>query len=67
MVMKKFINNPEDVARELTRGLVKAYSNYLKLVGNDIMIRTKPKEKGNGQSRVRQSRGTRNLEPERSE
>jgi dihydroxyacetone kinase-like protein len=46
MVMKKFINNPDDVARELTRGLVKAYSNYLKLVGTDIMIRTKPKEKG---------------------
>ncbi len=46
MVMKKFINKPEDVARELTEGLVKAYGNYLKLVDNDIIIRTKPKEKG---------------------
>jgi dihydroxyacetone kinase-like protein len=46
MVMKKFINNPEDVAKELTLGLVKAYNNYLKLVGNDIIIRAKPKERG---------------------
>jgi len=46
MVMKKFINNPENVAKELTLGLVKGYSNYLKLVGSDIMIRNKPKEKG---------------------
>jgi dihydroxyacetone kinase-like protein len=46
MVMKKFINKPEDVANELTLGLVKAYSNYLKLVGNNIIIRKKPKEKG---------------------
>jgi dihydroxyacetone kinase-like protein len=46
MVMKKFINNPEDVAKELTLGLVKGYSNYLKLVGSDIMVRAKPKKKG---------------------
>ena len=46
MVMKKFINNPEDVAKELTLGLVKSYSNYLKLVGSDLLIRSKPKEKG---------------------
>ncbi len=46
MVMKKFINKPEDVGRELTEGLVKAYSNYLKLVDNDIIIRAKPKAKG---------------------
>jgi dihydroxyacetone kinase len=39
MVMKKFINKPEDVARELTLGMVKAYSNYLTLVENDIIIR----------------------------
>jgi dihydroxyacetone kinase-like protein len=44
--MKKFINRPEDVALELTRGLVKAYGNYLKLVGNDIMVRARPKERG---------------------
>jgi len=46
MVMKKFINKPEDVARELTLGMVKAYSNYLTLVENDIIIRRIPKEKG---------------------
>jgi dihydroxyacetone kinase-like protein len=46
MPMKKFINKPEDVAKELTLGLVKAYSNYLKLEGNDLMLRAKPKEKG---------------------
>jgi len=34
------------VARELTLGMVKAYSNYLTLVENDIIIRRLPKEKG---------------------
>jgi len=46
MIMKKFINNPEDLARELNQGLVKAYSEYLKLIDEDIIIRRKPKEKG---------------------
>jgi dihydroxyacetone kinase-like protein len=46
MAMKKFINNPGDVAKELTTGMVKAYSNYLKLIEDDIIIRKKPKEKG---------------------
>jgi len=45
MVMKKFINKPEDIARELTLGMVKAYSNYLTLVENNIIIRHTPKEK----------------------
>jgi len=45
-VMKKFINAPEDIAREMTHGMVKAYSNYLTLVENDIIIRATPKEKG---------------------
>ncbi len=46
MIMKKFINKPEDIAKELILGLVKAYSNYLKLIGEDIIIRAKPKKKG---------------------
>lgn len=46
MAMKKFINNPQDVAKELTIGLVKAYSNYLELIDDDIIIRKKPKARG---------------------
>ncbi len=46
MAMKKFINNPQDVAKELTIGLVKAYGNYLELVEDDIIIRKKPKPRG---------------------
>jgi dihydroxyacetone kinase len=46
MIMKKFINKPEDIAKELTEGLVQTYSNYLKLVNSDIILHAKPKEKG---------------------
>jgi dihydroxyacetone kinase-like protein len=46
MVMKKFINRPEDLVDELLRGLVTAYSNLIQMVGNNIIIRRKPKEKG---------------------
>ncbi len=46
MVMKKLINKPENIARELTSGLVKSHSDYLKLIDHDIIIRAKPKEKG---------------------
>jgi len=46
MVMKKFLNEPENIVRELIDGLVKSHSDLLKLVGNDIIIRMKPKEKG---------------------
>ncbi len=46
MVMKKLINDPENIVRELLDGLVKAYSDIIQLVGNDIIIRRKPKEKG---------------------
>jgi dihydroxyacetone kinase-like protein len=46
MVMKKFINNPEDLARELNIGLVNAHSDMLQMVGDGIIIRKKPKEKG---------------------
>jgi len=46
MVMKKFLNKPENIVRELIDGLVKSHSDLLELVDNDIIIRKKPKEKG---------------------
>jgi len=46
MVMKKFLNEPEKIVRELIDGLVKSHSDILKLVGNDIIIRRRSKEKG---------------------
>ncbi|MFW6138355.1 MAG: dihydroxyacetone kinase subunit DhaK [Spirochaetota bacterium] len=46
MAMKKFINHPDDLARELTRGMVRAYSNYMELIDEDIIVRKKTKEKG---------------------
>jgi dihydroxyacetone kinase-like protein len=46
MVMKKFINKPEDIVDELLKGLVTAYSDLIQMVGNNIIIRRKPKEKG---------------------
>jgi len=50
MAMKKFINNPADVAKELTTGMVKAYSNYLKLIEDDIIILA-PILRGDGRRR----------------
>jgi len=44
--MKKFINNPEDIAKELNNGLVAAHPDYLEQVENDIIIRKRPKDKG---------------------
>jgi dihydroxyacetone kinase-like protein len=46
MAMKKFINKPENIAKELIRGLVKAHPHYLELVGEDLIVRRKKKEKG---------------------
>jgi len=46
MVMKKLINKPENIVRELIDGLVKSHSDLLELVGNDIIIRKNPKPKG---------------------
>jgi dihydroxyacetone kinase-like protein len=46
MIMKKFINEPDQIARELTRGMARAYSNYFELVDNDIIVRRPFKEKG---------------------
>jgi len=44
--MKKFINETGNIAKELTLGLVKANSDMLKLVDEDIIIRNNPKEEG---------------------
>ena len=46
MIMKKFLNDPETLARDENEGLVLAHSDMLKLVGDGIIIRRKPKEKG---------------------
>jgi phosphoenolpyruvate---glycerone phosphotransferase subunit DhaK len=46
MAMKKFLNNRDDCARELTLGLAKAYGNYHRLIDHDILVRRKPKAKG---------------------
>lgn len=44
--MKKLINNPEALAEDLNAGLAQAHSDLLELVGDGIIIRKKPKEKG---------------------
>ncbi|MFW6181818.1 MAG: dihydroxyacetone kinase subunit DhaK, partial [Spirochaetota bacterium] len=46
MIMKKLINEPENIVRDLIDGLVKSHSDIIQLVGNDIIIRRKPKDKG---------------------
>jgi len=46
MAMKKFLNDPEDIVKELNRGLVLAYSDMLELAAEDIIVRKQPKEKG---------------------
>ncbi len=45
-IMKKFINKPENIVRELLDGLVKSHGDLIQLVGNDLVIRKKPKAKG---------------------
>jgi phosphoenolpyruvate---glycerone phosphotransferase subunit DhaK len=46
MVMKKFINNPEEVVSELLQGYVLAYPNKVKLAGDNLVVRTVPKAWG---------------------
>jgi dihydroxyacetone kinase-like protein len=46
MIMKKFLNDPETLARDENEGLVLAHSDMLELVGDGIIIRKKPKKKG---------------------
>ncbi len=46
MGMKKLINAPERIVRELLDGLVKSQSDLIDLKANDIIIRRRPKEPG---------------------
>ncbi|MDR0391680.1 MAG: dihydroxyacetone kinase subunit DhaK [Planctomycetaceae bacterium] len=45
MVMKKFINNPDDITTELLQGYTLAYSDKVKLVSDRIVVRANPKPK----------------------
>jgi dihydroxyacetone kinase-like protein len=45
MVMKKFLNNPENLTTELLEGFALAYPKTVKLVSNKIVVRTVPKSK----------------------
>ena len=47
MIMKKLLNKTEDITSELLNGLVKAHSDLYELAPHDLIIRRKPKEKGN--------------------
>ena len=44
MVMKKFINDPANLTRELLEGLEMCYSGKIKLVGEKIVTRATPKD-----------------------
>lgn len=46
MIMKKLINNPENITRELFSGLVKSNSDLYQFAAPDIIIRKNPKKKG---------------------
>lgn len=45
MTMKKFINNPDNLTKELLEGYCGAYSNKVQLVSDKIVMRLKPKDK----------------------
>lgn len=44
--MKKFINNPDDLVQELLEGFVLAHPKQVKMVGNRLIARAKPKAAG---------------------
>jgi dihydroxyacetone kinase-like protein len=44
--MKKFINKPEDVVKELLEGYVLAHPDQVKLAGNNLVVRAIPKATG---------------------
>lgn len=46
MVMKKLINDPDNLVTDLLKGLVKAHSDLLELRDRDILLRKSPKEPG---------------------
>jgi dihydroxyacetone kinase-like protein len=45
MVMKKFINDPNNLTAELLQGYTLAYSDKVKLVDGSIVVRAQPKSK----------------------
>ncbi|GHT27153.1 dihydroxyacetone kinase subunit DhaK [Planctomycetales bacterium] len=45
MVMKKFINDPNDLTKELLEGFTLAYPKQVKLFGEKIVVRAVPKSK----------------------
>ena len=47
MKMKKLINKPEDITRELFAGLVKSNPDLYEFAAPDIITRKKPKGMGN--------------------
>ena len=46
MPMKKFINDPANLTKELLEGLALCYSSKVKLVNEKIVVRAKPKDQG---------------------
>jgi dihydroxyacetone kinase-like protein len=44
--MKKFINRPEDIVRELLEGLALSHPNQVRLVGHNLIARARPKPAG---------------------
>ena len=46
MRMKKFINRPEDIVRELLEGMALAHPHQVKLVGSNLIARATPKSPG---------------------
>src|SRR5438876_10637849 len=46
MVMKKFINKPENLVQELLEGYTSAYPDKVRLAGNDLVVRAVPKAMG---------------------
>jgi len=46
MVMKKFINKPEDLVNELLEGYAAAFPQKIRLAGQNLVVRAKPKAAG---------------------
>src|SRR5262245_59907344 len=46
MVMKKFINAPQDIVRELLEGMALAHPGQVRLAGSNIVARARPKAAG---------------------
>jgi dihydroxyacetone kinase-like protein len=46
MAMKKFLNKPEDLVNELIEGFALAYADKIRLVGDRLVARKRPKAKG---------------------